>query len=385
MKNILLLVPRMNIGGAESYVALVARSLKSLGYNVFIASAGGALAVELQKEGIKHFFLPIRLSKFISGLLLKRIVEKYNIDLIHANSEAAGIVAVKTRNKYKLDIPIVYTAHGVLPAKVKDIINQVDKIIAVSEFSRKSAIKEGFLAEKIQVIYNGVDTDKFKPNRQNKNLLRKKYNIPQEAFTMIIVSRIKNLRNKGHQHLLDVLKNYEVSKKWHLVVIGKGKGFSDLKKKIKEYQMMLNENRIPYLETQKSFLCESKCNSPANVANIMESCFRISDLPEEHIYAIALNTKNQITGIFEVGKGTVNCSLISAREILIRMLLAGAVSFILCHNHPSGDTNPSQEDIQITESIGKAGSLIGVSLLDHLIIGEKNYTSLREIQAVTFE
>ncbi len=119
--------------------------------------------------------------------------------------------------------------------------------------------------------------------------------------------------------------------------------------------MMLNENRIPYLETQKSFLCESKCNSPANVANIMESCFRISDLPEEHIYAIALNTKNQITGIFEVGKGTVNCSLISAREILIRMLLAGAVSFILCHNHPSGDTNPSQEDIQITESIGKAG------------------------------
>lgn len=237
MKKILLLVPRMNIGGAESYVALVARSLKSLGYNIFIASAGGALAVELQKEGIKHFFLPIRLSKFISGLLLKRIVEKYNIDLIHANSEAAGIVAVKTRNKYKLDIPIVYTAHGVLPAKVKDIINQVDKIIAVSEFSRKSAIKEGFLAEKIQVIYNGVDTDKFKPNRQNKNLLRKKYNIPQEAFTMIIVSRIKNLRNKGHQHLLDVLKNYEVSKKWHLVVIGKGKGFGDLKKKIKEYHL----------------------------------------------------------------------------------------------------------------------------------------------------
>lgn len=66
-------------------------------------------------------------------------------------------------------------------------------------------------------------------------------------------------------------------------------------------------------------------------------------------------------------------------------LNTGAVSFILCHNHPSGDTNPSQEDIQITESIGKAGSLIGVSLLDHLIIGEKNYTSLREIQAVTFE
>lgn len=237
MKKILLLVPRMNIGGAESYVALVARSLKSLGYNVFIASAGGALAVELQKEGIKHFFLPIRLSKYISGILLKRIIKKYNIEIIHANSEAAGIVAVKTRNKYKLDIPIVYTAHGVLPAKVKDIINQVDKIIAVSNFSREAAIKEGFSANKIEVVYNGVDIDKFKPHEEKRNLLRKKYNIPQDAFTMIIVSRIKNLRNKGHQHLLNVLSEYEVSKYWHLVVIGKGKGLGSLKQKVKEHNL----------------------------------------------------------------------------------------------------------------------------------------------------
>ena len=237
MKNILLLVPRLNIGGAESYVALVARSLKLLGYNVYLASAGGALATKLQQEGIKHFFLPIRLSKFISGLLLKRIVEKYNIDLIHANSEAAGIVAVKTRNKYKLDIPIVYTAHGVLPAKVKDIINQVDKIIAVSNFSREAAIKEGFSADKIEVVYNGVDINKFKPHNEKRNLLREQYNIPQDAFTMIIVSRIKNLRNKGHQHLLNVLSEYEVSKYWHLVVIGKGKGLGGLKQKIKEYNL----------------------------------------------------------------------------------------------------------------------------------------------------
>lgn len=237
MKNILLLVPRMNIGGAESYVALVARSLKLLGYNVYLASAGGALATKLQQEGIKHFFLPIRLSKYISGILLKRIIKKYNIEIIHANSEATGIVAVKTRQKYNLDIPIVYTAHGVLPAKVKDIINQVDKIIAVSNFSREAAIKEGFSANKIEVVYNGVDIDKFKPHEEKRNLLRKKYNIPQDAFTMIIVSRIKNLRNKGHQHLLNVLSEYEVSKYWHLVVIGKGKGLGSLKQKVKEHNL----------------------------------------------------------------------------------------------------------------------------------------------------
>lgn len=237
MKKILLLVPRMNIGGAESYVALVARSLKLLGYNVYLASAGGALATKLQQEGIKHFFLPIRLSKYISGILLKRIIKKYNIEIIHANSEAAGIVAVKTRQKYNLDIPIVYTAHGVLPAKVKDIINQVDKIIAVSNFSREAAIKEGFSANKIEVVYNGVDIDKFKPHEEKRNLLRKKYNIPQDVFTMIIVSRIKNLRNKGHQHLLNVLSEYEVSKYWHLVVIGKGKGLGSLKQKVKEHNL----------------------------------------------------------------------------------------------------------------------------------------------------
>ena len=240
MKNILLLVPRMNIGGAESYVALVARSLKLLGYNVYVASAGGLLADKLKVEGIKHFFIPVRLSKYIAGFLLKRIVKKYNIDLIHANSEAAGIVAVYMRNKYHLDIPIIYTAHGVLPNKVQKYINQVDKIIAVSNFSAESAVKEGFNQDKISVIYNGVDTEKFKPRRKNKNELRKLYGIPDNAFCMVIISRIKNLRNKGHRHLLDMMHKYAECKKWHLVVIGKGKGLNEFKKLVQAYN--LNDN-----------------------------------------------------------------------------------------------------------------------------------------------
>lgn len=244
MKNILLLIPRLNIGGAESYVALVAHNLKIKGFNVFIASGGGNLASKLQKEGIKHFFLPIRLSKYISVILLKHIIKKYNIDLIHANSEAAGIVAVNMRNKYNMSIPIIYTAHGILPSKVNNIINQVDKIIAVSKFSKEAAIKEGYIADKIEVIYNGIDIEKFSPHRQDKHILRRKYNIPQDAFTMIIISRIKNLRNKGHQHLLDILKNYPESKTWHLVVIGKGNGLNKLKRKINEYKL---SNRVHLL------------------------------------------------------------------------------------------------------------------------------------------
>ena len=98
MKNILLMVPRLNIGGAETYTKLVAENLQKRGYNVHIASGGGLLANKLAQKGIKNSWLPMRFSTDISAYLLKYIVKKYNIDLIHANSAAAGITAMK----YKL-------------------------------------------------------------------------------------------------------------------------------------------------------------------------------------------------------------------------------------------------------------------------------------------
>lgn len=113
-------------------------------------------------------------------------------------------------------------------------------------------------------------------------------------------------------------------------------------KRIQEYQMLLNASKIPYLEKKKSYLCESNCNSPENVAEIMEKCFQMSNLPEEHVYAIALNTRSSIIGVFEISRGTVAASLLSAREILIRMLIVGATHFLICHNHPSGHLQPSK-------------------------------------------
>lgn len=80
-------------------------------------------------------------------------------------------------------------------------------------------------------------------------------------------------------------------------------------KRIQEYQMLLNASKIPYLEKKKSYLCESNCNSPENVAEIMEKCFQMSNLPEEHVYAIALNTRSSIIGVFEISRGTCCCKL----------------------------------------------------------------------------
>ena len=80
----------------------------------------------------------------------------------------------------------------------------------------------------------------------------------------------------------------------------------------------------------------------------------------------------------QLSVGTVNASLISAREIFLEALKCQAVYIILIHNHPSGDPHPSREDILLTKRVWEAGELIGISLLDHIIIGDRSYVSLRE-------
>ena len=94
MSRILLLVPRMNIGGAETYVYSVAKELHNRGkHEVFVASGGGKFADKLEELGVKTVFLPVRFNRALAVFLLKRIIKKYKIDLVHANSGDAGVVA----------------------------------------------------------------------------------------------------------------------------------------------------------------------------------------------------------------------------------------------------------------------------------------------------
>ena len=93
---------------------------------------------------------------------------------------------------------------------------------------------------------------------------------------------------------------------------------------------------------------------------------------------LLLNGKARLIGETDISKGTVNASLITPRELFLEALRKEAVSIILLHNHPSGDPSPSGEDILVTERILKAGELIGIELLDHIIIGNNCYISFRE-------
>ena len=99
---------------------------------------------------------------------------------------------------------------------------------------------------------------------------------------------------------------------------------------------------------------------------------------QEHLYLLLLNTKNQLIKEILLTKGTVNASLISPREIFVEALRHQAVYVLLLHNHPSGDPQPSREDIIVTKRIKEVGLLVGIELLDHIIIGDKSYVSLKE-------
>jgi DNA repair protein RadC len=90
------------------------------------------------------------------------------------------------------------------------------------------------------------------------------------------------------------------------------------------------------------------------------------------------NTKQMLLREICVSKGSVNAAVIGPREIFIEALRYQAVSVIMIHNHPSGDPEPSREDILLTQRVQEAGILVGVPLLDHIIIGDGRYISLKE-------
>ncbi len=105
---------------------------------------------------------------------------------------------------------------------------------------------------------------------------------------------------------------------------------------------------------------------------------RLRHEEQEELICVMLDTKSKMIGDLSVTKGTVNASLISTRELFLNALRFGAVGILLLHNHPSGDPTPSEEDIMITEKIRKAGELMDIHLVDHIIIGDMCYMSFAE-------
>lgn len=116
--------------------------------------------------------------------------------------------------------------------------------------------------------------------------------------------------------------------------------------------------------------------SPGSIAAIYMEEMR--HLKQEYFKVVFLDTKNHITGDQNVTIGSINASIVHPREVFKEAIKRSAASMILIHNHPSGDPTPSREDIQVTERLYESGKLLGIDILDHIIIGDGIYISLKE-------
>ena len=128
-------------------------------------------------------------------------------------------------------------------------------------------------------------------------------------------------------------------------------------------------------------LCEPReerpiVSSPADAAALVQH--EMSLLEYEYLKVIVLNTRNHVLDIVEVSRGSANASFVRVAEVLRPAVERNAPAIIAVHNHPSGDPEPSPQDVDITRAIREAGNLLSIELLDHLVIGKGSYVSLKE-------
>lgn len=141
-------------------------------------------------------------------------------------------------------------------------------------------------------------------------------------------------------------------------------------KRIQVVSLRMVRERTSLLYPQRRII------NPKDAADLFRQF--IGDCDREVFCIMTLDTKNQPTALHEVSCGTLNASLVHPRETYKLAILANAASIIGCHNHPSGDPTPSSEDVEITERIRDAGLLMGIELLDHIVLGEGSFVSLKE-------
>lgn len=124
---------------------------------------------------------------------------------------------------------------------------------------------------------------------------------------------------------------------------------------------------------------DKQSNSINNVRDVVKLFLPgISFLKKEHFKSIFLDSRKRIIKDETIFIGSLNASIIHPREIFQAAFEEGAAAIILLHNHPSGDPNPSDDDIKITKQLVKAGEILGIEIVDHIIIGHNKYFSFKE-------
>ena len=159
-----------------------------------------------------------------------------------------------------------------------------------------------------------------------------------------------------------------------------GKSESELSKSIKGLSEAKAQTIIAAFELGRRMAAyteeKPQIGSPADVARLMMPFLR--DLQKEELHVLCLDTKNNVTKQRRIFEGSLNASIIHAREVFKFAIESSAASILLVHNHPSGDPAPSPEDIAATKELKKGGELLQIKVTDHIIIGDGCYISMRE-------
>jgi len=115
--------------------------------------------------------------------------------------------------------------------------------------------------------------------------------------------------------------------------------------------------------------------TPDEVVNLVKG--RLKGKKKEHFLALLLDTRNQLIKVSEISVGSLDTSIVHPREVFKEAISASAASVIFVHNHPSGDPEASEDDIKLTKRLAEAGEIVGIEVLDHIIITDKKYLSLK--------
>jgi len=115
--------------------------------------------------------------------------------------------------------------------------------------------------------------------------------------------------------------------------------------------------------------------SPEDVAAVVKT--RLKGKKKEHFFVLCLDTRNRLINDRLVSIGSLDTSIVHPREVFREAVSSSAASVIFAHNHPSGDPEPSKEDVELTKRLAKAGEIIGIDVLDHIIVCNENYLSLK--------
>lgn len=144
-------------------------------------------------------------------------------------------------------------------------------------------------------------------------------------------------------------------------------------KRINIYSVKQVKEKGGLYDLESSFI-----RSPEDANNIVNVVLDLYSESVEKFGILTLNTKNQVAGVHILSVGTLNGSMVHPREVFKAAVLNNAASIVCFHNHPSGDPTPSPEDIETTKRLVDAGELMGIQVLDHIVVGDNRFYSLKE-------